>query len=213
MKKLAPEIKMKKILVFERHPVSRKGLLLLLEKHPDKFNISDTSDVDEFMDLLVNQNFDIVIYGFNEKFNPDLINQKYLQQIPWMVLYLETEYNNAMQLLSLGISSFVSKQSSESEILSCVKQTIEGKSYLCGLTLQFLAQDFLRYIEASVKQYPLAPREKQVAKLLITGMRTTDMACILKIKASTVSTIKAQVFRKMQVSNIVQLANKMQQPL
>ena len=57
----------------------------------------------------------------------------------------------------------------------------------------------------TVKDYKLSSREKEVVSLLVKGMKIKDIASTLNIKSNTVSTIKKNIYYKLQVRNFVDL--------
>jgi DNA-binding NarL/FixJ family response regulator len=53
--------------------------------------------------------------------------------------------------------------------------------------------------------YKLSQREFEVAYLIVSGKRTTDIANQLDLKTNTVSTIKRNIFYKMGVNTSIDL--------
>lgn len=51
----------------------------------------------------------------------------------------------------------------------------------------------------------LSPREKEVALLLAEGVKNNDIAKKLSIKSNTVSTIKKNIFVKLNIESVVGL--------
>ena len=51
----------------------------------------------------------------------------------------------------------------------------------------------------------LSPREKEVALLIAEGVKNNDMAKKLSIKSNTVSTIKKNIFVKLNIESVVGL--------
>jgi len=54
----------------------------------------------------------------------------------------------------------------------------------------------------------LSKREKQVLALLLDGNSVTTIASQLKVTVQTVSTLKTRLFKKMEVSNLLELIKK-----
>ena len=57
----------------------------------------------------------------------------------------------------------------------------------------------------TVTDYKLSIREKEVVSLLVKGMKIKDIADTLNIKSNTVSTIKKNIYYKLEVRNFVDL--------
>jgi DNA-binding NarL/FixJ family response regulator len=51
----------------------------------------------------------------------------------------------------------------------------------------------------------LTPRENQILKLLLQGFKTKEIAIQLNLKSNTISTVKRNIFSKLQVKNIIDI--------
>ena len=51
----------------------------------------------------------------------------------------------------------------------------------------------------------LSPRELEIAYYMYLGMRVKDISKLLGIKSNTISTIKKNLFYKLEIKNIIEL--------
>jgi DNA-binding NarL/FixJ family response regulator len=134
-------------------------------------------------------------------------------------MYNDNLYKKALSLVLSGASACISKGSPDQETETCLREVLESRRYICESTLnkfgyEFLfdpgnqaqIRNFLKY-NLKRKQNKLSPREQQVANLLISGMKTSEIAAALNVRHSTVSTIKRTVMLKKNVINIIELAS------
>lgn len=53
----------------------------------------------------------------------------------------------------------------------------------------------------------LSKREKEVIKLLLEGKKTVQIAKLLNVKPNTISTIKKNIFYKLEIRTLIELYN------
>ena len=79
-----------------------------------------------------------------------------------------------------------------------------GKKYLDEQLTDFLLMEISNPNLISL----LTARESEIMQFLLKGHRTVEIARELKLAVSTISTVKNNIYRKMKVSNIVDLVDK-----
>ena len=214
------EYAMSTILLYDSHPIILTGIRGILEGYSNEYTFLQTSDLNELLRFLDSGQVDIVLTGLNEK--PLLtagIIRKY-RKIPWIVLYNDNLYKLALSFFMTGARGILSKSSNALEAQSCFLSVVNGNTYICGRTTRLLADDLLSdhhsrnflhfFLHAGSKQLarPLTRREREVANLLLKGLRTSEIAQKLNLKLSTISTMKRTIFDKKNVTNILELANQ-----
>ncbi|SEJ69111.1 DNA-binding response regulator, NarL/FixJ family, contains REC and HTH domains [Dyadobacter koreensis] len=131
------------------------------------------------------------------------IRSKYLNLK--MILLAETGDNPLTLLfLKIGIEGVFPKSISENDFRHAYSTVLLGKKFLDPSVAEFLLTGLADHPRIS----KLTFRESQLANLLIKGLRTADIAKKLDIAVSTVSTTKLNIYKKMGVDNIVDLAAK-----
>ncbi|HEV7378303.1 MAG TPA: response regulator transcription factor [Dyadobacter sp.] len=129
-----------------------------------------------------------------------------------LVIYEEnTNYTKALKGLRAKIDAYLDKNCSEQEFVKCINTVLEGKSYLCKSVQQHIIEQVIQRKIPLKTPGLLSLRESEIARLISDGERTSGIAMILGLKSSTVSTVKATIFAKLGVSNIVELRSKMAQ--
>lgn len=212
---------MKNVLLYDSHPISLMGLRLVLSELEADINVLGTNLTSEFNQILDSRKIDLVVFGVNDQSNLGNINKKYIRCQSWIICYHENEYKSALELLTAGSKGCIAKGRPTTDLLACINTVLEGNEYVCKTTLELTAAEYLKnnggidglsLLICSLKarrRIRLSPREEEIADLLTKGMRTSHIADKLMIKNSTVSTIKGQIFRKMKVSNVMELASVM----
>lgn len=103
-----------------------------------------------------------------------------------------------VRALKAGAMDFMTKPLDGALLLSRVQQAVE-------LSIRNHAELAAKQ-SASARLAALSEREQEILKLLLAGLTSKEMAAQLGISARTVEVHRANIMRKMAVSNLVELA-------
>lgn len=209
---------MTNLLVFDSHPVIRRGLKELLTDLEEEFAFFEASSVATLKKILAHQQIDLVVAGLNEKSKIDgsLISKH--GSIPWILMYNDEMYQNALLLTVSGAMGCIAKKACAEETKRCFTEVLRSNAFVCSGTLKKFGYDYLfnsqsrnflktfLHLGVREKQENLTKREKEIAMMLLKGLRTSEIALTLNLKQSTISTIKKNIFLKKNVRNVVELS-------
>lgn len=199
-----------KVLVFDLHPISRKGIRLLLDTMDLRMKVTEAGRTRQFYKYATSQRFDLVLLSVNdvESFNNEAITDILPKTA---VLYTEEGAENAMDLMALGAGACISKKCTDIALREGISAVLQRRRHVCATTQAHVNAEYWRFraIRNGADSYrpavrQLTSREWEVASLLKTGLKTGEIADRLHIQTSTVSTLKARAFRKLSVTNLVQ---------
>lgn len=113
--------------------------------------------------------------------------------------------------LKAGVNGYLSKQNSTNKLIECVEIVLEGKRYVCKEVLELILDEYIIENKALPANSfpPLTPREYEIAKSLIQGIKTSEIAKVFGRKLGTISAMKTSIFKKLKVDNIVKLREMM----
>lgn len=111
-----------------------------------------------------------------------------------------------LEFLKKGVEGVCMKSITQHDFLHAYATIMQGKKYLDHNMAEYLLTDLA--VESRIGT--LSARESQITTLLVQGLRTADIAKQLNLAVSTVSTIKFNIYRKMCVNNVVELAGKVE---
>ena len=207
------------VILYDSHPIILRGLKEFFKNLGNQFTFFETNTVSGVSKFLASHKVDLVVAGINEKTGIDnRLIQKH-STIPWVIMYNDNLYKKALSLVLSGASACISKGCSDLETEKCLREVLDARRYICESTLQKFGYEFLfdpgnqaqirNFLKYNLQRKPnkLSPREQQVASLLVSGMKTSEIATELNVRHSTVSTIKRTVMLKKNVINIVELAS------
>jgi len=190
-----------RILIADDHLVVRKGLkLILLEEFPNA-EIEDVPDAEELVRKIMNGKWDVVVCDMTMPGRSGLDALQQIKQIapglPVLILSFHSEEQYALRVLKAGASGYLNKGSAAEELVKAVQTVLLGKKYISETVAEKLATNISKgEIQA---HETLSDREFDVMKLLAEGKSVSDIAEMLSLSVTTISTYRARVMQKMNL--------------
>ncbi len=190
------------ILIADDHIVVRKGLKqILLEQFPTA-HIEDVPDAEEMIKKIMNAKWDVVVSDLSM---PGRSGLDALQQIkhinpdlPVLILSIHPEEHYALRVLKAGASGYLNKGSASEELVKAVQTVLLGKKYISASVAEKLATNF--YSDSAKQAHELlSDREFDVMKQLAIGKSVSEIADILSLSVTTISTYRARIMTKMNL--------------
>lgn len=191
-----------RILIADDHTVVRRGLKqILLEEFPSA-HIEDVSDAEEMVRKVMSSSWDVVVSDLSM---PGRSGLDALQQIkhsypnlPVLILSIHPEEHYALRVLKAGASGYLSKDTASDELVKAVKKVLLGKKYISPTVAENLA-DTLSSGAEKLPHEALSDREFDVMKQLAAGKSVSEIADMLSLSVTTISTYRARVMTKMNL--------------
>jgi two-component system, NarL family, invasion response regulator UvrY len=206
---------MPNILVVDDQEVVRYGTTLILQKTIEDVHVSDASSFDDTLKMLAAKKFDLVILdidmpGGNNHQMLDVIRLRH-PEIKILIFSSYDEQIFGWRYLEAGADGFLSKKMGIEEIKNAVKSLLRDEKYLSPQLKQTLMNNIGNKKSATTNPLDrLSNRESNIMQLLIKGTSVAEIAQTLSLQISTVSTYKKRICEKLQVSNIVEMIEKVQ---
>lgn len=201
---------MKHILLVEDHSIVRLATLFIIR---DLLPTVTSWEADNFSDALQiasSQKLDLVLLDINipdgEGFQMLTKIRRYQPDVLILMFSGIDEEVYAVHYLKAGANGFLSKSASVEEIRTAIVAVLERGRYVSDrVQHQMLLGNPAR---ARSEYNPLATlslRELEVMDLLLQGKWTKEIATLLDITGSSVSTYKARIFEKLDVTTVIEL--------
>ncbi|MEO8148590.1 MAG: response regulator transcription factor [Bacteroidia bacterium] len=199
------------ILIADDHVIIRRGMKFLIDTHFGKFNIQETETTRGLMQLVKEHAFthlilDMQLQDGNVLEVLDQLNKKY-PSVLILIYTMSPEEIFGKRVLQLGARGFISKQSSEKEVLFALSLFFAGKKYISQKLHDSLMNTNSEKSESENPIESLSDREAIVLNYLLKGEGVKEIALRLEVKSNTVATFKARLFDKLGVSNLIDLRN------
>ncbi|ACT93309.1 response regulator [Dyadobacter fermentans] len=206
---------MKTVLLVEDHSIVRMGVRLLIEDFLPSVTVVEAATFSETLKHLQSRFFDLVILDIKipggEAFNMIGKIRDIQNKVKILVFSSQDEELYAIHYVKAGANGYLPKDTSNEELEKAITSVLAGGTYISNVIQDQLVNNTL--LERESKESPLeilSNRELEIMDMLLTGKWTKDIALDLNIKESTVSTYKARIFEKLEVTNILELFKKVE---
>jgi DNA-binding NarL/FixJ family response regulator len=197
-----------RLVIADDHAIVRGGLKQIFAQTPDINVAGEAVNGAEVMDWLEKGGFDLLLLDLNMPgvSGPDLIARVKAQQenLPILVLSMHNEPRVAARVLKSGANGYITKDSEPDILLSAIRKVAAGGKFIAPE----LAEKMVFDGSTSEQQLPhstLSDRELDVFRLLITGKSVNEIAELLCISNKTVSTHKAHLMEKLNLTSTAAL--------
>ena len=195
---------MLRILIADDHTVVRKGLKqILLDEFPNA-KIEEVPDAEGLIKNVMQAQWDVVVSDLSM---PGRSGLDALQQIklsypnlPVLILSIHPEEQYALRSLKAGASGYLSKDTAPDELVKAVEKVLLGKKYISHTIAEKLANTFSSDSDKHLHEN-LSNREFDVMKLLANGKSVSEIAEMLSLSVTTVSTYRTRVMKKMNLKS------------
>jgi DNA-binding NarL/FixJ family response regulator len=202
-----------KILLIEDHLIVRYGIARILTNMIPNVTIDESADFYDALKRIEKEWYDLVILDINipNGNNLQMIRLLRLKQDAIKILIFSgfDERMYALHYLREGADGYLMKNSANHEIVDAVRCVLNNQKYVsAGIRQQLL---FNLHQNEQVNDNPLkslSDREVDVMQFLIQGQSIGEIARGMNLHVSTVSTYKMRIFKKFEVNNVIDLAEK-----
>lgn len=194
----------KKILNVDDHGIISAGFEKLLQEVPGGAMVGSARDGAEALRLVRGEAWDLVVLDISLKGRNGLEVLKdikdYNPHLPVLMFSLHTSVEFVRRALKNGASGYVSKDSSEAELLKAVNTVLAGGKYVNAEL-----RDALIFSPATGSHSDLSEREFEVLIGIGAGKTVKEIAGELNISESTVETYRSRIKLKMGMSRDAEL--------
>ena len=200
-----------KLLVVDHHPIIRKGMELLFVTSTHVQVVGTIDDGEAIFDFLKKNQVDIILTEIDlPKLNGITALRRLKKEFPNVKVIMfsgQPEEVYALSTIKSGAVGYISKTANILTIKEAILKVHNGGIYLSNDLAQNLA--FGNKPTRNGSYYKkLSTREVEVLKLLSSGRKNKEIAKELDINEKTVSTYKARLMKKLNVTNLVDLINQ-----
>ena len=130
------------------------------------------------------------------------IKQK-LRQVKLIYLTMNEDADIAAEAFRIGASGYLLKRSAASELLTAIREVMQGRSYITPLVTEGLVGALLTKNQAPAHQ--LTDRQREVLQLLAEGRSMKEVASVVNLTPRTVAFHKYQMMKQLKVTSTAEL--------
>jgi two-component system invasion response regulator UvrY len=192
-----------RVLICDDHPIVRKGLRDILQQEETSVTVGEAASAHEALELARKRPWDIVVLDITMPGQNGLELLKDLKRerpnVPALVLSVHPADQYAVRVLRAGASGYLTKESAPEELLTAIRHILRGARYISPSVGETLAADLGRPPEER-PHHGLSDREFEVMRRLASGKSVSEIAEELFLSVKTVSTYRARILKKLNVS-------------
>ena len=195
------------ILIVEDHTILREGLRALLSLDPNIEIVGEANNGRDASHLTGSLKpalllMDLSMPGMNGMEAIREIKQRYPEvKIIALTVHRTEEYIRAT--LQAGANGYVLKDATRTELMSAIKNVVDGKTYLSPSVSEKVIVGYLDGGAVNVRTSwdILTHREREVLKLIAEGQQNKKIADYLCISAKTVEKHRSNLMKKLNLHN------------
>jgi DNA-binding NarL/FixJ family response regulator len=207
---------MKTLALIGNNVVLNLGLRQVIGESTEKFSIKESENLASFHQTQSSDTPTIIMLVVDTGKDGDDLEQ-ITQALKWYPSAHIVIYDNILDLekvpvyLRSEVQGYVTKKSALSEITKCLTTVQSGKRFLSNDVMDWVLNKFYYQQQPkSVKSHKksnlnLTQHELMIARHLASGMKTSTIAQKIDRKLSTISTIKYNIFKKLNIDNVIDL--------
>lgn len=185
------------VLVVDDHPLVRTGVVKIIAHEPDLEVVAEAANGVEAVDAYAKHRPDVTLLDLRM---PVLEGVEAVRQIreldPQAKVIVLTTYDtdeDITRALKAGAKAYALKDISAEELVACIHDVINGKTYLAPAAAAKLAEGMARM--------QVTPRELSTLRLMADGKSNKEIANALGISERTVKSHLGHLFEKLGVTS------------
>ncbi len=184
------------VVIADDHPVVREGLRRILSESDDIRVVGEAESGEEVVERARELAPDLVLLDVAMPGPGFLETVQSLQTIGTRILVLSIypEEQFGARAIRAGVSGYLTKERSPTELLGAIRQVQRGERYVSPS----LAEKLDAPVDEGQEEYErLSEREFQVVQMLGSGRTVKQISEALKLSPKTISTYRARAIRKL----------------
>ena len=198
-----------KVIIADDHNLFRTGLKLILSESPNITVVGEAVNGEEAVKVARETVHDVILLDVMMPGIGGYVATSRIKRFcPDSKILVVTICNNEQfpaKLLQAGATGYLTKGASQQEFIKAIKAVYSGQLYLSQEVANLLAVKHLTDQGDSPLEQ-LSERELQVALMISSGIKVSDIASMLHLSPKTVNSYRYRIFEKTNVDNDVALA-------
>ena len=164
--------------------------------------IEEVADAEELVKEALLKEWDVIITDLSMpgRSGLDALHQirQHDPKLPVLILSIHPEEQYAVRVLKAGAAGYMSKDMASEELVNAVNRVLLGKKYISPLVAEKLAAE-LDLDETKLPHETLSDREFDVLKLIAVGRSISEIAGMMSLSPTTISTYRTRIMAKLNM--------------
>lgn len=201
----------KKVLIVDDHPMTRAGVMQLINKQPDLIVCSEAGNPAEALNEIPKSHPDLLLTDMTMpgrsgvEFIKDVLALQ--ANLPILVVSMHDEVIYAERTLRAGAKGYIMKEAGGEKLLGAIRHVLRGQVYvsqeMSARILNNLSGQKPRGSNSPIEK--LSDREFEIFQLIGQGRSTRDIAQQLHLSPKTVDVHRGHIKEKMELKDATAL--------
>jgi DNA-binding NarL/FixJ family response regulator len=200
-----------RILIVDDHPMTRQGLVTLIEHQPDWAVCFEAQNAEQALEAIAKTKPDLALVDISlpGKSGLELIKdlRALHEHLPVLVISMHDESLYVERVLRAGARGYVPKHAGAAKMVEAIRAVLNGRIYvsdeMAAHLLEQLSGKSSSQMRSPVEQ--LSDREFEVFELIGQGLSAHEIAKRLYLSAKTVDAHRANIKEKLQIQTTAEL--------
>lgn len=198
-----------KILIVDNHAIVRRGLKHILMDTPDIELAGEATNGNEALMKIRDEIWDVVLLDLTMpgKSGMDVLKQvkNELPKLPILILSTHPEDQYGVRAIKAGAAGYITKNCQPDQLVAAIRRVAGGGKYITPTLADKLAWALDTSTNNEEPHELLSDREYQIFQLLVSGNKISTIAKDLSLSAKTISAHRANILKKMNMTNNAEL--------
>lgn len=201
-----------KIVIADDHGVTRKGMSIFCQESFKDCNIFECESIESLFRLLKQEKeIDLLIldiyFGEHSSLQQIGLLKSIYNGLKILVISMGDDEIYGVRAMREGVQGYVSKMSPDDEIKEAIQSVVSGTYYLSPKLRKISAGLFRNRSQFSIENpfLSLSSQEFHVCLYLLKGHDVYEIAQLMNLSTSTISTYKCRVLAKLEVRKMNEL--------
>jgi DNA-binding NarL/FixJ family response regulator len=192
----------RKVLIVDDHPIVREGLKQVLGHAGNIVVAGEAGNADDALAQARREDWDLLVLDVSlpGRSGLDLLRdlRRVKPDLPVLVLSMHAEEELAVRAIRAGASGYLRKDCSATDLVSAIEVILEGRKFISPSVALQLAEEVGRDGDRPLHDR-LSDRELEVLTLIASGRSAKEVAAVLSVGKSTVSTYRTRIMEKLKL--------------
>jgi len=193
-----------RLLLADDHTIFLQGLTKLLDAWPEAKIVAEAVDGQKAWELILRHKPDVAVVDIKmpQMSGIEIAEQVRAQGLPTrvVVLTMHDEPALALEAEHAGVHGYVLKDDAFEELSKAIEKVVAGRRYMSPAV-----SEKLQAFRLSRGGVTLSPREREVLKLIASGLSGKAIARELGISPKTVETHRVRLMTKLNLHSVAEL--------
>ena len=205
-----------KVLLADDHTIVRNGIMSLLESSPEIEIVGEAKDGAEALIKVKDLSPDVLMIDIAMPIMNGIETarevSKHYKQTRALMLSMHNNEDYILKSVEAGAYGYLLKDTTREEMLKALHTVANGEKYFSPSVSNIIVSSYLQKVKdtekANLKKAKLSKKEKAIAKFLIEGESSREIAQKLNLSIRTVDNHRANMMKRLSVKNAVELVKK-----